>query len=155
MTNFAEFDKAYGFSEKAGFKLSEMQVNDVHQFLLWDRSLNTYAVGCGKTVVSTVVALMRGKTQKLVLVPPILIDPWGKWLRQVSTGVVEYAGIPKERKAMNVKSAHWLVMSYEIFRRDFARLEVELHGDLEIIVDEAHSLKNQESVLYKYVARLL
>jgi len=46
-------------------------------------------------------------------------------------------------------------MSSEIFRRDFARLEVELHGDLEIIVDEAHSLKNQESVLYKYVARLL
>jgi superfamily II DNA or RNA helicase len=152
--DYHSFDEAYGFAAKAGFQLSEKQIEDVHRFLGWERSLNLYDVGGGKTVVSSVVALMRGNTQKLVIVPPILITPWTAWLNKVSDGVVAYRGNPKARGKLDVGGAHWLVVSYAIFRDDFPRLERELSDSLEVIVDEAHSLKNPASVLFKKVQRL-
>lgn len=152
---YAEFDAAYKFSERAGFQLTKLQIQDVERFLTWDSSLNLYEVGGGKTVVSTVVALMRGNTHKLVTVPPVLITPWVNWLTKVSDNILKYKGDPRERKAMDLKAAQWLVMSHAIFRSDFKRIDAELHGDLEVIVDEAHFLKNSESVLYRDVKRLM
>lgn len=112
-------------------------------------------VGCGKTVISTTVALMRGNTQVLILVPPVLINPWCNWLKKVSSSVLKYRGTPSERKQMNLKDHKFIVMSYAIFRTDFNRIEHELHGDLELIVDEAHAGKNASSVLFKKVQRLM
>lgn len=153
-SKYSEFDADYGFSAKAGFQLTELQIQDVEKFLTLDRSLNTYEVGGGKTVVSTVVALMRGNSQKLVIVPPVLITPWVKWLNKVTDRVLLYRGDPRERKELSIKKAHWLVLSHAIFRIDYKRIAYEVSDDLEIIVDEAHNLKNASSVLFKKVNQL-
>lgn len=153
-SDYKAFDADYGFSQRAGFQLSELQIQDVESFVKWGRSLNLYEVGGGKTVVSSVVALMRGNSQKIVTVPPILVTPWAAWLNKVSDGVLVYRGTPVERKKMNVKKAHWIVLSHGIFRLDYDRLSADLSEDLEIIVDECHALKNVSSVLFKKVQRL-
>jgi len=152
--SYAEFDADYEFTAKAGFTLTPLQIEDIETFVRWDRSLNLYEVGGGKSVVSSVVALMRGNRQKIVMVPPILVTPWATWLNKVSDGVLVYRGTPVERKKMNVKKAHWIVLSHGIFRLDYDRLSADLSEDLEIIVDECHALKNVSSVLFKKVQRL-
>lgn len=157
MTDFSSytlFDKATGFSCRAGFQLVQKQVEDVEKLVSWPASLNAMEVGCGKTVVSTVVALMRGHKQKLVVVPPVLMNPWCNWLNKVSDDVLKYQGTPAERKSLQLSKAQWVVVSHAIFRMDFSRLERELDPSLEIIVDEAHALKNSASVLFKKIQRL-
>jgi len=153
-THYADFDSAYGFATRAGFQLTALQIQDVEKFLTLDRALNTYEVGGGKTVLATVVALMRGNSQKLVIVPPVLITPWVKWLIKVTDNVLLYRGDPRERKELSIKKAHWIVMSHAIFRIDYKRIAYEVSDDLEIIVDEAHNLKNASSVLFKKVNQL-
>lgn len=153
-SSYAEFDSEYGFAEKAGFQLTKLQIEDVEHFVQLERSLNTYEVGGGKTVVSSTVALMRGCDQKMVIVPPVLITPWSKWLNKVSDGVLVYRGTPKQRQAMDLKNAHWIVMSHAIFRDDHTRLQANAAEELELIVDEAHTLKNPGSVLFKKVQRV-
>ena len=153
-SDYAVFDAEYGFAVRAGFQLTKLQIEDVHSFLGWENSKNFYEVGGGKTVVSSVVALMRGNTQKIVTVPPVLITPWAKWLNKISENVLVYRGTPKERKALNLGKAHWIVVSHAIFRDDSPRISAELAPDAEIIVDEAQALKNPASVLYKKVDRL-
>ncbi len=149
-TRYSDFDKDYGFAEKAGFQLSPFQQEDVEQFVQWEASLNAYEVGSGKTVVSTVVSLMRGVDITLVVMPPILIASWTNWLKKVSDKVVRYDGTPVERKKANLADARWVVMSHAIFRIDFDRLVEACNGrPVEVIVDEAHFLKNSRSVLFK------
>jgi len=118
-------------------------------------SLNTYSVGGGKTVVSTVVALMRGNRYKLVIVPPVLITPWVKWLKQVTDNVLLYRGTPKERDKLDISAAQWVVMSHAIYRQEYAKI-TRAFGDnsVELIVDEAHAIKNTASVLFKKVNML-
>lgn len=154
-TNYTEFDNAYGFSKKAGFQLTEHQRTDAEKFIQWPASLNRYEVGSGKTVLSTVVALMRGCKHKLVIVPPILIRPWVKWLNQVSENVVQYQGTPTWRSNLDIENAQWVVASHAIFRMDFKRFKaLAKTGDLEVIVDEAHALKSAKSILFKNVKEL-
>ena len=154
-SSYKAWAESSGFEARAGFALSALQVQDVESFVNMERSCNFYEVGGGKTVVATAVALMRGKQQKLVVVPPILISPWVTWLTKVSDGVLMYKGEPKERRTMDVRGAHWIVMSQAIFRGDFKRLQVELSDSLEIIIDEAQAIKNPQSVLFKCLQRLV
>lgn len=149
--SYEEFNKATGFEEKAGFKLTELQVQDALQFKAWRFSLNRYEVGGGKTTVSTLVSMMGDAETALVLVPPILIRPWIRWLEKFSDSVLMYRGTPVTRKKMVLKGNRWIVMSHAIFRTDFERIYEELNGvNLDIIVDEAHWLKNIKSKLYTY-----
>ena len=151
-TAYAKFDADYGFAEKAGFQLSELQIQDVEQFVKWSASLNTYEVGGGKTVVATVTSLMRGVQVTLVIMPPILLKSWDTWLRKVSERVVLYRGSPQERAVMDLNNARWIVASLDIFRRDYSRLATALHArSHEVILDEAHNAKNPASVLFKKV----
>lgn len=152
---YADFDKAYGFSEKAGFQLSPLQITDVEQFVQWPASLNMFEVGGGKTVVSTVVSLMRGVDLTIVTVPPILVTPWVAWLNKVSGNVLRYQGTPAERKLLQSQSPRWLVVSHAIFRKDFLFMVTLTRGKIhETIVDEAHWLKSCESILFKRVEAL-
>jgi hypothetical protein len=147
---FAEFDAAYGFSERCGFTLSPLQVEDVNEFSQLNVSGNFYAVGGGKTVVSTAVSLMRGHDFTIVAVPPILITPWVRWLNKVSSKVVTYRGNPKERREIEISGARWVVVSHSLYRIDYARLKLEFRrrNHAEVILDEAHALKNIESKLF-------
>jgi len=150
---FPDFDEDYGFTAKCGFALSPIQVADVEQFSQWRVSCNFYETGSGKTVCSTVISLMAGHSLTIVTVPPILITPWGRWLNKVSERVVLFRGKPKDRAAMDLTKARWIVVSHALFRDEFARLLAEFMSrpSAELIVDEAHAIKNIESKLFKKV----
>jgi hypothetical protein len=153
--NYREFSEATGFEAKCGFTLAPLQVQDVEQFVQWDVSLNNYEVGGGKTVVSSVVSLMRTTGTTVVIVPPILISPWTKWLTQVSDKVLRYEGPPKWRAQQELPNYRWVVMSHGIFRKDFEQWAGKLRQlDLEVIVDEAQAVKNPKSVLYSKLYKL-
>lgn len=152
---YNEFNEAYGFEAKCGFTLAPMQVQDIEQFVQWDVSLNNYEVGGGKTVVSSVVSLMRTTGITLVIVPPILISPWHNWLNKVSEKVLAYEGPPKWRAVQNLPDYRWVIMSHAIFRKDFDLFARDIRKlDFEVIVDEAQALKNPKSVLYSKVYKL-
>lgn len=144
------------FKAKTGFVPSDLQQRDIMQFLAWGRCLNLYEVGGGKTVVSTLKAILSGHQQKLVIVPPILVTPWTRWLRLFYTSVLTYRGTVKWRKAQDITAYEWLVMSHAIFRQDYEKRFKALEGqDKELIVDEAHWLKNTESILYQRVSQFV
>jgi hypothetical protein len=146
---YNEFNESTGFEQKAGFALSNVQKEDIVQFLQWRKSLNRYEVGGGKTVISTVVSLMSGVTVTVVIMPPVLITSWARWLTKVSSNVLVYKGGPKVRKQMTLGDKRWILMSHAIFRIDFERVMKDLHGmDAELIVDEAQALKSPKSKLY-------
>ncbi len=114
------------------------------------------AVGVGKTATSTVCALYKilvGEvSQVIVLMPPILLAAWYRWLTSISgvTAMV-YAGTPKQRESMKFDSMFTL-MSYDIFKRDYDRIEVSFdHCSTCLIADEATAIKNVESKNYRAV----
>lgn len=146
----------YKLQDRAGYDLAPLQYVDLESSVLWDRTKWFYDVGVGKTVCSTVQAWMLGHHCHIVLVPPILIAQWVRWLRRVdSDSVLAYQGTVKQRKAMPLKGFRWVVMSYGIFREDFDRIFVELGREHpHIIVDEATALKNSGSILYRRVNAL-
>lgn len=149
---YKEFDAEYGFAEKAGFQLTAIQIKDVETFVSWGRSLNRMEVGAGKTVMSTVVSLMRGADVTVIAVPPILQRPWVRWLEQVSGSVVGYSGNPKERKELRKKLPHarWIIVSHAIFRKEIQHIREVVEGkNYELIIDEAHALMNVESKLFQ------
>jgi len=148
-TKYADFDAAYRFSERCGFQLTDVQIKDVETFVGWPASLNSYEVGGGKSVVSTVTALMRGRPLKIVTVPPILITPWCRWLEKVSNGVCCYRGTPSQRAELFKGQYQWLVLSHTILRMDFDK--ISKLSDFELIVDEAAALKNPSSRLFREV----
>lgn len=154
--SFREFDEAAGFSSKLPFTLAPLQIQDIEQFVLWDKSLNRYEVGGGKTVVSTIVSLMRCEDITIVTVPPILIRPWVRWLNSVSQDVVEYQGRDRNKRLASAKAVRWIVCSHAIFRQNFHIFEHigTRTQRLGLIVDEAHWLKNVESQLYKKSVQL-
>ena len=149
---FDEMNALYGFEEVTGFPLRELQKEDIGTFLAWRWSLNRYEVGGGKTVVSTAVSLMSGAEVTVVAVLPVLIPPWVRWLKRLEHAqgtVLEYRGTPTGRKLMDLKAHRWIVMSHAIFRTDFDRIYQDLRGKhADLIIDEAHALKNPESKLY-------
>lgn len=149
---YAEFDAAVGFSKKAGFQLSKMQVDLIEKSLGWTKLLNKAEVGCGKTVMSTVTSLMQGYDVSIVTCPPILITGWAKWLSQVSGGVVVYRGTPKERKLLlpDVSKARWVICSHNIFRDEFEILSQAVkRRRYELVIDEAHAIRNPKSQLFR------
>lgn len=142
----------YKLSERAGYDLAPLQLADLDSAASWDRMKWFYEVGVGKTVCSTVHALMMGYPITFVIVPPILIPQWGKWLRRVdpTAKVLEYCGPPKVRKLMEPAKAKWVIVSHAIFRDDFERLLKECNKlRPHLIVDEAHALKSAQSQLFR------
>ncbi len=103
-------------------------------------------VGTGKTAASTASALykfLQGADQCVVLMPPILLQGWYRWLKRIpEISVVQYKGSPTDRKAMGLKE-DFILMSYQIMKRDLAQLQDKLSGKkLVFIADEASALKN-------------
>lgn len=146
--SYEAFNEAEGFEARAGFALAPLQVQDVNTVLSWGRALLGYEVGGGKTVVSTAVSMIWNNPVTLVVVLPVLVIPWVNWLSQVSERVIKYGG--PGRKKIDLTGCRWIVCTHEIFRRDFVRLATFLskQSDYDIIVDEAHALKNVESKLF-------
>jgi SNF2 family DNA or RNA helicase len=153
--NYLEFDKSYGFSEKAGFQLTDKQIAAVEEAAGYGKVLLNLEVGVGKTVIATAIALMLGYEKNLVIVPPILITPWFNWLTQVGCKVVAYRGTPAKRKEIKLKQASWIVMSHDIFRRDYSYIKESVKPvRYSLILDEAHAAKSPRSVLFRCILEL-
>lgn len=135
------------------FELFSYQKEDAICLAEYSRALADLPVGGGKTVISTLVALMKEAPAVLILVPPILILQWERWLKSLNIGpVIAYEGSVAERKALNIRAARWLVMSYGIFRNDFERLEQTFkHIEIFTIVDEAQVIKSAGSKIHHAV----
>jgi superfamily II DNA or RNA helicase len=133
--------------------LEQMQKEDIVRLAGWRRALGDLPVGYGKTVIATAVSLMLGPSCTVILVPPILIVQWEKWLNSIPGAgrVVAFEGSPAERSRLDIRAARWIVMSYGIFRNDFKRLVLELTGEVMTIVDEAQIIKNSASATFKAV----
>lgn len=140
------------------FELKPYQVNAIND-LAWVPRQGYYAeVGLGKTVMSTVAALYGidafGVQCWFVIVPPILIRQWVRWLESLpGVTAVAYRGTPKQREAIPL-TATFIVMSLQIFKKEHQKLRAQL-GDLKIggIVDEATCIKNTDTDNYRTVTR--
>lgn len=99
-------------------------------------------MGVGKTFCATVIALYRKITKgqrTIVIMPPILIPQWAKWLCSISPSphVVAYRGTPKQRAELDM-DADFLLVGIQIFKKDLVRIKSHFQGqDPVVILDEA------------------
>lgn len=132
-------------------------------FLVLRRNGCIFTTGnSGKTAGATHLMYFRrresGVRQWLLIMPPILLTQWGRWLsttRIKATGlpptVTIYRGPPKTRQALSLES-DFILMSYAIFKNDYERLANHFEGKaVGTLCDEAHAIKNVESQNHKAV----
>ena len=115
--------------------------------------------GAGKTLTVLAMAiykmLYQGVKHTLVLMPPILITNWKKVVESTQIDgktptVCAYRGSPAQRKAMKVADYQFILMSYDIFKRDHDRLLRELgYKRLFVVADEANALCNVATQNYR------
>jgi SNF2 family DNA or RNA helicase len=138
------------------FTLYPYQVETVNELAPLPRSGHYLAVGVGKTATSTVCALYKLKHQGaqivLVLMPPILIPTWKRWLESIKgTSVKDYRGSPKQRAEIEF-DADFILMSYDIFKRDQEMIQRKVRRRRVVLIcDEATAIKSVESKNYKTV----
>lgn len=127
------------------------QSDSVDQLAELPRSGLYAEVGMGKTGMATAMAnyqrIVKMAQCHFVLVPPILTTAWMRWLAKIPgvTSVV-YEGTPTQRKKIKLLGHDFVVMSLQIFKRDYVYL-FEMFKDYDVggIVDEATAIKNVES----------
>lgn len=118
--------------------------------------------GLGKTFTSSLTALfkmMKGHAHTtIVLMPPVLLHNWRRFLAKIKRrgglplDVVLYEGTPAKRKAIKLTGHEFVLMSLDIFKRDFERISADLFGiPVHVVVDEATSIKNIESKNHQLV----
>ncbi|XP_077202353.1 chromodomain-helicase-DNA-binding protein 1-like isoform X2 [Paroedura picta] len=119
-------------------------------------------MGLGKTCQTiSLLVVLWGKLQKrpfLILCPLSVLNNWKEELEKFSPGLsfVVYAGDKEERATLqgdlrSSNSFHVLLTTYELCLRDAAFLKSFNWACL--VVDEAHRLKNQESLLHKTLTK--
>ena len=136
------------------FKLHDWQWADALKGMEHDRFALYLPVGAGKTAVATLIALAWNDPYIIVLLPPILITQWTKWLNSLPNagGAIAFRGTPKQRYALPIEKFKWVVMSIDIFKIDFLRLQDHYAGeDVTIVVDEAQNLRSSYSKNFKKV----
>lgn len=152
MPDFNTLDELLDY-HKLPFQLRTDQIEDVGLYV-YDRIKLLNEVGTGKTATSTVICLAWDTTYNVVLMPPILLVQWAKWLRSLhdAGSVLAYAGTPKQRQAMNLAAHKWLLMTIQIFKKDYHHIVKSLgKADRSVTVDEGHSIKNVGTSNHKSV----
>lgn len=138
------------------FKLYDYQEAWVNAFADKPAAGMYFTVGLGKTGTATVTALyhqIKHGGHCLILMPPILLRQWDKWLRSIDGihSVTVYRGTPTQRKGLDL-DVQFILMSIDIFKRDFDRLyEFYKDRNATLIVDEAVSVKNPATMNHKCV----
>jgi SNF2 family DNA or RNA helicase len=140
------------------FTLEPLQADSVNRLAPVQRAGLYDEVGTGKTAMSTVNSMYKriiGRSITIVLMPPVIIPQWRKWLTVKCKGVgkvIAYRGTPAERAALNLDGAEYVLMSIQIFKKDYEYLShVFEHLAVTVIVDEATSIKNPGSQNHKRV----
>lgn len=159
MTPYEIVRERYAFP----FELRPLQVDTVNDLSQYPRAGYYCEAGTGKTAMSTHQALYYrseyGVKQWLVLMPPILLEQWDRWLRSVTdlrTGkaltTTVYAGTPKQRAELDLNS-DFILTSYGLLKNDFERLHAHFEGrPMGVMADEATAIKNTASDTHKAVA---
>lgn len=129
------------------FDLKPFQIEVVNDLGPLDEQGHYLEMSCGKTAVSTVVALFRKiyyEERCLIIMPPILLKQWEKWLKSIkpSVSVLKYAGAPDEREALSL-DADFVLVGIQIFKKEYQRF-VDFFTDKAVvtIVDEATMVSN-------------
>lgn len=143
------------------FDLYPFQVDAVNELAPLPRSGWWAEPGTGKTAMSTVASLyhrlQEPGTRTLVIMPPILLPQWHRWLCSIPEvgEVLMYRGTPKQRAALDLDSADFIVVSYDIFKRDHERfMSWASEGKRDIICDEATAIKNVSTDNHRRVAEV-
>jgi SNF2 family DNA or RNA helicase len=138
------------------FELFGYQKEDIQAAIPHDRFALFCCVGSGKTASATAIAMAWNDPHILVLLPPILIFQWVKFLNSIpnSGGALAFKGTPKQRHNLPIENYKWLVLSLDIFKKDFDLLD-SYFGFKEVttIVDEAQAIKSCHSIAYKKVSQ--
>lgn len=142
------------------FDLFPYQAEAVEEYAPIPRAGVYAEVGTGKTPMSTWIALFNLLTrdhQILILLPPILITQWKRWLDKIGgISTLAYAGTPAQRREMDISKYDFVLMSIQIFKRDFKKIHAHFRSrKFTLIVDEATSIKNVASDNFKKVKHLL
>lgn len=149
------------------FELDADQTSVFNTFCDEPRHGYWWKPGRGKTIAAIVHALSLMEsgavTNNIVLLPPIVMLNWFNAINNMthaSPGVkptcTMYRGSPKERLEKNL-DVQFILMSYEIFKRDFERLYDFFRARgrrLMVTADEGHKLKNIETESHKAVKLL-
>lgn len=140
------------------FPLYPFQVETVNELASADRSGLYFDMGTGKTVTATVMTLYKfiaGAAQRaVVIMPPILLDQWARFLERIPGNTVQiYRGPPKVRSAIALGKAQWTLVGAQIFKIDFDRFDATFGPDTAVIRDEAHDIKNVSTDNYKKFTR--
>lgn len=139
---------------KLPFELVPLQKKDALDAVRSGRFGLFYAVGGGKTVVSTIVSKLWEDDHTLVVCPPILLPQWEEWLhtcQELDTSI--FAGPKRTTSMLNHR---WVIMSHAIFRDSFPDIIQYFKGKtVNVLLDEAQSIKNPKSKLYKCVLQFV
>lgn len=137
------------------FELYDWQKEEVKASIQYDRFALFLPVGAGKTGIAVMTAICWNDPHIIVLLPPILSVQWCKFLNSIpnSGGALNYRGSPKKRHDLAVENYKWLVMSTDIFKKDYELLYRYFYSkDVTTIVDECHVLKNCHSLTHRRVS---
>lgn len=145
------------------FELRPYQIKEVNYLAPLPRAGYYWEPGSGKTAGSTHHALfwmiMNGLKHQIVVLPPILLEQWERWLRSITNlrngkalTTTLYAGTPAQRAKLDL-NVGFLLLSYGLLKNDFERLHdfyrPRAYG---VLTDEATAIKNIESQTHKAVA---
>ena len=137
-------------------------------FLLLRRNGRIFVTGnTGKTATSTHSALYKALVTDvehiLVVMPPILIKTWARWLAKVRykdngepLSTLMYRGTTKSRHKHQLQNYDVVLMSIGIFKKDYKRLQT-IYADRRyvVIIDEATSVSGissqQHELMYEFV----
>ena len=150
MTPQARLDAAI---VKLPFQPAPLQLSDIGEAIRTNTVGWYLEVGCGKTVCSILTAIALGCSRNIVVTPPIILDQWAAFLKQIGETDVEIYRGPKRTK--NMLQHKWVLLSHAIFRDSFEDIKAAvLPQDTCIIVDEAQALKSPSSKLFRGIRTL-
>ena len=159
MTPYQMVRERYSFP----FELRPYQIDSVDNKLCPYRRAGLYdEPGTGKTATATFFSLywhmMEGTAPYIVLLPPILLTQWERWLasiKDLKTGKpltsAMYAGTPAQRKKVDL-NRDYILTTYGLLKNDYEYLYDRLNPlNYGVLADEAHVIKNIESQTHKAV----
>jgi hypothetical protein len=115
----------------------------------FDKLLLPLKVGRGKTAMATWRVLFDSLAfdveKGIFIVPAPLVVQWCRWLKTIkhidgtALNVLSYQGTPTARAKMDLKKADLIVMSRQIFVKDFRRIgkEFTASSNIHVVYDES------------------
>ena len=139
------------------FKLHQYQLNTIGDAAKFEKGvLFPSKVGEGKSVMSLYLGLYHsirsGVRQILILMPPSIIDQWSDFIDEIK-GIDEhlvYRGSPAQRKAMDLTAYPIVLMSYNIFRTDFNKVQRMGQKNKLFVIGDELSLKSMGQTYKKF-----